>query len=49
MSTVADRTRAAMDAITSQVYDAPPLRLPPPPAPAPRRRCLLYTSDAADE
>ena len=38
MSTVADRTRAAMDAITSQVYDAPPLRLPPPPAPAPRRR-----------
>jgi len=41
MSTVADRTRAAMDAITSQVYDAPPLRLPPPPAwapPKPRRR-----------
>jgi hypothetical protein len=41
MSTVADRTRAAMDAITSQVYDAPPLRLPPPLAWAPlgsRRR-----------
>jgi hypothetical protein len=38
MSTVADRTRAAMDAITSQVYDAPPLRLPPPPAPASRWR-----------
>ena len=38
MSTVADRTRAAMDAITSQVYEAPPLRLPPPPVPASRRR-----------
>jgi hypothetical protein len=38
MSTVADRTRAAMDAITSQVYEAPPLRLPPPPAPASRWR-----------
>jgi hypothetical protein len=30
MSTVADRTRAAMDAITSQVDSAPPLPLPPP-------------------
>lgn len=45
MSTVADRTRAAMDAITSQVYDAPPLALPPPLAWAPpgsrrRRRAL---------
>ena len=41
MSTVADRTRAAMDAITSQVDSAPPLPLPPPLAWAPpgsRRR-----------
>ena len=38
MSTVADRTRAAMDAITSQVSDAPPLRLPPPAAPVSARR-----------
>lgn len=50
MSTVADRTRAAMDAITSQVDSAPPLPLPPPlawsppgsgrrwRAPGPRRR-----------
>jgi len=36
MSTVADRTRAAMDAITSQVDSAPPLPLPPPLAWAPR-------------
>ena len=35
MSTVADRTRAAMDAITSQVDSAPPLPLPPPLAWAP--------------
>jgi hypothetical protein len=41
MSTVADRTRAAMDAITSQVHSAPPLALPPPLAwalPESRRR-----------
>jgi hypothetical protein len=41
MSTVADRTRAAMDAVTSQVDSAPPLPLPPPLAWAPpgsRRR-----------
>ena len=30
MSTVAERTRAAMDAVTSQVDSAPPLPLPPP-------------------
>jgi hypothetical protein len=36
MSTVADRTRAAMDAVTSQVDSAPPLPLPPPLAWAPR-------------
>ena len=30
MSTVTDRTRAAMDAITGQVDRAPPLPLPPP-------------------
>ena len=41
MSTVAERTRAAMDAVTSQVDSAPPLPLPPPLAwapPGPRRR-----------
>ncbi|HEY3869448.1 MAG TPA: hypothetical protein VGM10_13895, partial [Actinocrinis sp.] len=41
MSTVAERTRAAMDAVTSQVDSAPPLPLPPPLAWAPpgsRRR-----------
>ncbi|HTZ24198.1 MAG TPA: hypothetical protein VMC83_09420 [Streptosporangiaceae bacterium] len=41
MSTVADRTRAAMDAVTSQVDSAPPLALPPPLAwtpPGSRRR-----------
>jgi hypothetical protein len=36
MSTVTDRTRAAMDAVTSQVDSAPPLPLPPPLAWAPR-------------
>ena len=36
MSTVAERTRAAMDAVTSQVDSAPPLPLPPPLAWAPR-------------
>jgi hypothetical protein len=41
MSTMAERTRAAMDAVTSQVDSAPPLPLPPPLAWAPpgsRRR-----------
>jgi hypothetical protein len=46
MSTVADRTRAAMDAITSQVDSAPPLPLPPPLAwtpPASHRRWRALT------
>lgn len=59
MSTVADRTRAAMDAITSQVRDAPPLPLPPPAAwappaagrrwrsPGPRRRRAAWLAPAA--
>ena len=59
MSTVADRTRAAMDAITSQVDSAPPLPLPPPlgwaprvsrrrwRAPGPRRRWGAWLAPAA--
>ena len=46
MSTVADRTRAAMDAITSQVDSAPPLPLPPPLSwspPASHRRWRVLT------
>jgi hypothetical protein len=47
MSTVADRTRAAMDAITSQVDSAPPLPLPPPLAWAPRASRRRWRRDAA--
>jgi hypothetical protein len=59
MSTVADRTRAAMDAITSEVDSAPPLPLPPPlawapgtsrwrwRAPGPRRRRGAWLAPAA--
>lgn len=46
MSTVAERTRAAMNAVTSQVDSAPPLPLPPPLAWAPpgsRRRWRALT------
>ncbi len=38
MTSVEDRTRAAMDAITGQVEAAPSLPLPPPPGAASRRR-----------
>ncbi|HEY7265784.1 MAG TPA: hypothetical protein VH589_30395 [Trebonia sp.] len=54
MTSVADRTRAAMDAITSQVDSAPPLPLPPPAvagrrwrAPSPWRRWGLWLTPAA--
>jgi hypothetical protein len=54
MSSVEDRTRAAMDAITSQVDSAPPLPLPPPAAagrrwraPSPWRRWGLWLTPAA--
>lgn len=54
MTSVADRTRAAMDAITSGVDSAPPLRLPPPAAagrrwraPSRWRRWGLWLTPAA--
>jgi len=54
MTSVADRTRAAMDAITSQVDSAPPLPLPPPAvagrrrrAPSPWRRWGLWLTPVA--
>jgi hypothetical protein len=55
MSSLEDRTRAAMDAITGQVDGAPPLPLPPPPgaaryrwrAPYSRRRWASWLAPAA--
>jgi len=54
VTTVEDRTRAAMDAITGLVGGVPPLPLPPPPgaasrglAPARRRRWAAWLAPAA--
>jgi hypothetical protein len=47
MSTVAERARAAMNAVTSQVDSAPPLPLPPPLAWAPPGSRRRWRRDAA--